>query len=65
VRETDFDTEHYLAVAKVRERQRSHRFFTERSNLKKVNEVTDKEQYWVEISNFVGSQLWKILTLRY
>jgi hypothetical protein len=43
-------------VAKVRERiavnkQGSHRFHMERFNLKKLNEVEDKEQYRVEVSN--------------
>jgi hypothetical protein len=43
-------------VAGVRERlavnkQRSHRFHTERFNLKKLNEVEGKEQYHVEVSN--------------
>jgi hypothetical protein len=43
-------------VAKVRERlavnkQKSHRFHMERLNLKKLNEVEDKEQYRVEVSN--------------
>jgi hypothetical protein len=38
------DTDHYLVVAKVRERlavnkQRSHRFHMEKFNLKKLNEV--------------------------
>jgi hypothetical protein len=43
-------------VAKVRERlavneQRSHRFDTERFNLKKLNDVEGKEQFRVEVSN--------------
>jgi hypothetical protein len=43
-------------VAKVRERltvnkQRSYRFYVERFNLKKLNEVEDKEQFRVEVSN--------------
>jgi hypothetical protein len=43
-RAADFDTDHYLVVAKVRERlavnkQRSNRFHMERFNLKKLNEV--------------------------
>jgi hypothetical protein len=43
-------------VAKVRERlavnkQSSHRFYVERFNMKKLNEVEDKEQFYVEISN--------------
>ncbi|PNF18193.1 hypothetical protein B7P43_G18102 [Cryptotermes secundus] len=49
-------TDHYLVVAKVRERlavskQSTHRVHTERCNLKKLNEVEGKEQYRVEISN--------------
>jgi hypothetical protein len=36
-----------LAVSK----QTMHIFHMERFNLKKLNEVEDKEQYWVEISN--------------
>jgi hypothetical protein len=44
----DCDTDHYLVVVKFRERlavnkQRSHRFHTERFNLKKLNEVEGKE----------------------
>jgi hypothetical protein len=43
-------------VAKVRERltvkkQRSQKFNMERFNLKKLNEVGDKEQFRVEVSN--------------
>jgi hypothetical protein len=43
-------------VAKVRERlavnkQRSHSLYTERSNLKKLNDAESKEQFHVEISN--------------
>jgi hypothetical protein len=43
-------------VEKVRKRlavskQTTHRFHTEMFNLKKLNEVEGKEQYWVEISN--------------
>jgi hypothetical protein len=43
-------------LAKVRGReavnkQRSHKFHTEKFNLKKLNEVGGKEQYHVEISN--------------
>jgi hypothetical protein len=41
------DSDHYLVVAKVRERlavnkQRSHRFHMERFNLKKINKVEGK-----------------------
>jgi DNA-binding transcriptional regulator/RsmH inhibitor MraZ len=50
------DTDHYLVVAKVRERlavskQTTHRFYMERVSLQKLNEVEVKEQYRVEISN--------------
>jgi DNA repair exonuclease SbcCD nuclease subunit len=50
------NTEHYLVVPKVRERlavnkQRSHIFYTESLNLRKLNEAEGKEQYGVEVSN--------------
>jgi hypothetical protein len=50
------DTDHYLVVAKVKERlavnkQRSHRFHTERFNLEKLNEEEGKEKYRIEVSN--------------
>jgi hypothetical protein len=52
----DCDTDHKLVVAKVRERlavskQTMQKFYMERFNYKKSNEVEGKEQYWVEISN--------------
>jgi hypothetical protein len=52
----------------VRERlrvskQTMHRVHTEKFNLKKLNEVEDKEQYRVEISN--SFELWKTWTLRW
>jgi hypothetical protein len=52
----DFDSEHYLVVAKVRERlavntQRSQRFHMERFNLKKLNEVEGKEKFRFDMSN--------------
>jgi hypothetical protein len=55
-RAADFDSDHYLVVAKVKERlavnkQRSHRFDMERFNLKKLNDVEDKEQFRVGVSN--------------
>jgi hypothetical protein len=55
-RAADCNTDHYLVVAKVRERlatnkQRSQRFHVKRLNLKKLNEVEGKEQYHVEVSN--------------
>jgi hypothetical protein len=40
-----------LAVSK----QSTHRFHMEKLNLKKLNEVEGKEQYWVEISNWFGA----------
>ncbi|PNF20284.1 hypothetical protein B7P43_G14727, partial [Cryptotermes secundus] len=50
----DFNTDHYLVVAKVRERlalskETTHRVHMDRFNLKKLNEVEGKEQYCVEI----------------
>jgi hypothetical protein len=58
----DCNTDHYLVVAKVRERlavckQTTHRFHMERFNLKKLNEVEGKEQYWLKSE--MGLQLWK------
>ncbi|PNF41324.1 hypothetical protein B7P43_G17043, partial [Cryptotermes secundus] len=52
----DCDTDHYLVVAKVRERlavskQTTHTVHMERFHLKKLNEVEGEEQYRVEISN--------------
>jgi hypothetical protein len=56
----DFDTDHYLVVAKFSERlavskQTTHGFHVERFNLKKLNEVEDKEQYRVEILNRIAA----------
>jgi hypothetical protein len=49
-RAADCDADHSLVMAKVRERlavskQTTHRVHMERFNLKKLNEVEDKEQY--------------------
>jgi hypothetical protein len=54
-RAADCDTEHYLVVAKVRDRlalnkQESQRFHAERFNLKKLIEVEGKEKYLIEVS---------------
>jgi hypothetical protein len=52
----DCDTDHYLVVAKVREKlamskQTAHRVHMERFNLKKLSEVEGKEWYRVGISS--------------
>jgi hypothetical protein len=48
----DYDTDHFLVVAKVRLRlavskQTTHRFHIERFHLKTLNKVEGKEQYRV------------------
>jgi hypothetical protein len=53
-RAVDCDSNHYLVVAKVRERlamnkQRSERFHMKRFNLKKLNEVKGTEEFRVEV----------------
>jgi endonuclease/exonuclease/phosphatase family metal-dependent hydrolase len=53
-RAADCESDHYVVVAKVKERlalnkQRSQRFHMERFNLKKLNEVGGKEQFLVEV----------------
>jgi hypothetical protein len=55
-RAADCDSDHYLVVAKFRERlavnkQRSQRFNMKRFNLKKLNDVEGKEQFRFEVSN--------------
>jgi hypothetical protein len=61
-RAADCDTDLYLLVAKLGERlalskQTMHIVHMERSKLKKLNEVDDKEQY--HLKSQIGLQLWK------
>jgi len=55
-RRTDCDSDHYLVVAKVRQRlsvskRAARKFSMERFNLHKINVVEVKEEYHVKISN--------------
>ena len=55
-RGADCDTDHYLAVAEVRERlavskQAAQNFDGERFNLRKLNELEFRKHYQIEISN--------------
>jgi rubrerythrin len=52
----DCDTDHYLEIAKVRERlavgkQAAQKFDRQRFNLRKLNEPEVREQYQIEITN--------------
>jgi hypothetical protein len=59
-RGADSDTDHYLVVAKLRERLAVHKqvaqkFEGERFNLRKLKELEVKEKYQIEITNrFAG-----------
>jgi len=55
-RRADCDTDHYLVVAKVRERlalskQEAQTFDGERFNLRKLNDLEVTKQYQIEITN--------------
>jgi len=51
-----YDTDHYLVIAKVRERlavgkQAAQKFDRQRLNLRRLNEPEVREQYQIEITN--------------
>ena len=55
-RGADCDTDHYLAVAKFRERlavskQEAEKFDAKRSNLRKLSDLEVRKQYQIEVSN--------------
>ena len=61
-RGADNDTDHFLVVAKVKERlavskQSVQKFDKERFNLSKLNELVVKKQCQIEITK--GLQLWR------
>jgi hypothetical protein len=61
-RRADYDTDHYLVVAKDRDRlvaskQAMHNILTERFNLKELNKAEGKDS--VRLLSQTDSQLWK------
>jgi len=61
-RGADYDTDHYLVIAKVRERlavgkQATQRYDSQRFNLRKLNKLEVRKQYQIEIT--IGLQLWR------
>jgi hypothetical protein len=55
-RGADFDTDHYLVAAELRERlsvikRVAQRFDMQRFDLRKLNDAEVKEQCWVKITN--------------
>jgi hypothetical protein len=47
----DYDTDHYLVVAKVTERLAATNQATQKFSIRKLNEAEGKEQYQVKISH--------------
>ena len=59
-RKADFDTDHYLVIAKVRERlavskQAAQKVDGERFNLKKLNDPEVRKYYQIEITNIFAA----------